>query len=130
MSKIHCRIITPRGVYKEFYTSIVNVDTVDGRRGILPNHMPLVTVLKIGKLSTEEESGRQEYAVAGGVLYFRDNLAEILTDAIENKDEIDYERAEQARQRAQRRLESNDLNVDLKRAQIALQKALNRINMR
>ncbi len=92
--------------------------------------MPLVTVLKIGKMSTEEESGRQEYAVAGGVLYFRDNLAEILTDAIENKDEIDYERAEQARQRAQRRIESNDVNVDLKRAQIALQKAINRINMR
>lgn len=130
MSSIHCRIITPRGVYKEMDTPILNLDTVDGQRGILPEHMPLVTVLKIGKMSTVENDVREEYAVAGGVVYFRDNQAEILTDAIENKNEIDMERAENARKRAEHRINSGNPNYDLKRAEVALQKALNRLSFR
>ncbi len=130
MSSIHCRIITPRGVYKEMDTPILNLDTVDGQRGILPEHMPLVTVLKIGKMSTVENDVREEYAIAGGVVYFRDNQAEILTDAIENKNEIDMERAENARKRAEQRINSGNPNFDLKRAEVALQKALNRLSFR
>ncbi len=130
MSMIHCRIVTPHGVYKEMETPIINIETNDGQRGILPNHMPLVTMLKIGRMETEEQGTRQEYAVAGGLFYFRDNTAEILTDAIENKNEIDYERAEQAKERAEKRIASNDPNYDLQRAQIALQKAINRMNVK
>lgn len=129
MSEIHCRIVTPEGLYKELDTSIINIETEDGQRGILPEHMPLVTMLKIGKMSTIENGTRQEYAVAGGMFYFRDNKAEILTDAIENKADIDAERAEQARQRAEARLADANPNTDLQRAQIALQKAMNRLNL-
>ena len=130
MSMIHCRIVTPHGVYKEMETPIINIETDEGQRGILPNHMPLVTMLKIGKMETEEKGKRQEYAVAGGLFYFRENLAEILTDAIENKDEIDVERAARAKERAERRLKSDDPNFDLQRARIALQKAINRMNVK
>ncbi len=130
MTLIHCRIVTPHGVYKEMETPIINIETDEGQRGILPNHMPLVTMLKIGKMETEEKGKRQEYAVAGGLFYFRENLAEILTDAIENKDEIDAERAARAKERAERRLKSNDPNFDLQRARIALQKAINRMNVK
>lgn len=126
---IHCRIVTPKGVYKEMDASIINIVTTDGERGILPNHMPLVTMLKIGKMTTEEPTGREEYAVAGGLFYFRDNLAEILTDAVESKDEIDVDRAESARQRAEKRLASNNPNLDIQRARIALEKALNRLSV-
>ena len=127
---IHCRIVTPHGVYKEMETPIINIETDEGQRGILPNHMPLVTMLKIGKMETEEKGKRQEYAVAGGLFYFRENLAEILTDAIENKDEIDAERAARAKERAERRLKSDNPNFDLQRARIALQKAINRMNVK
>lgn len=126
---IHCRIVTPKGVYKEMDASIINIVTTDGERGILPNHMPLVTMLKIGKMTAEESTGRQEYAVAGGLFYFRDNLAEILTDAVESKEEIDIERAESARQRAEKRLAANNPNLDIQRARIALEKALNRLSV-
>ncbi len=126
---IHCRIVTPKGVYKEMDASIINIVTTDGERGILPNHMPLVTMLKIGKMTAEETTGRQEYAVAGGLFYFRDNLAEILTDAVESKEEIDIERAESARQRAEKRLAANNPNLDIQRARIALEKALNRLSV-
>lgn len=126
---IHCRIVTPKGVYKEMDASIINIVTTDGERGILPNHMPLVTMLKIGKMTAEETTGRQEYAVAGGLFYFRDNLAEILTDAVESKEEIDVERAESAKQRAEKRLAANNPNLDIQRARIALEKALNRLSV-
>ena len=131
MSMIHCRIVTPHGVYKEVDTSILNIETQDGQRGILPEHMPIVTMLRIGKMTTVESGKRMEYAVTGGLFYFRDNKAEIMVDdAIENKDEIDVERAIAAKIRAEQRLQSNDKNVDQVRAEIALKKALNRLNVK
>ena len=130
MSMIHCRIVTPHGVYKELDTSILNIETQDGQRGILPEHMPIVTMLRIGKMTTVESSKRMEYAVTGGLFYFRDNKAEIMVDAIENKDEIDVERAIAAKIRAEQRLQSNDKNIDQVRAEIALKKALNRLNVK
>ena len=130
MSMIHCRIVTPHGVYKELDTSILNIETQDGQRGILPEHMPIVTMLRIGKMTTVESDKRMEYAVTGGLFYFRDNSAEIMVDAIENKDEIDVERAIAAKIRAEQRLQSNDKNVDQVRAEIALKKALNRLNVK
>jgi len=127
---IHCRIVTPQGVYKEMNTPILNVETNDGQQGILPNHMPLVTMLKIGRMSTTEDGQRVEYAIAGGLLYFTPNQAQILTDAIESKEEIDAQRAESAKQRAMQHLHSGDPNEDLKRATVALEKALNRLNVK
>lgn len=127
---IHCRIITPEGIYKEMEADIINIDTTEGQQGILPNHLPLVTMLKIGKISTDENGTRQEYAAAGGLFYFRDNKAEILTDAIENKEEIDVKRAEDAKKRAEERISSNNPNIDLQRAQIALEKAMNRLSVK
>ena len=129
MSTIQVRIITPSGIYKEFETPYLNFQSTDGDRGILPNHMPLVTSLKIGKMTCEEEGKRQTYAVAGGLLYFRENLAEILTDAIERSDEIDTVRAKAAQSRAEQRLQSGRENLDVKRAQLALARALNRITV-
>ena len=97
---IHCEIVTPRGLYKEFDTTILNVVTIDGQRGILPNHTPLVTMLQVDKLTSVEQGVRVEYAVAGGLLYYENNVAKILCDSIEAKDEIDEARAIAARDRA------------------------------
>src|SRR3712207_2455340 len=104
MSLIHCRFVTPEGLYKEFDTEILNIETVDGQEGILPEHMPVVAMLKVGKMSTIEQAQRNYYALSGGMLYFHRNMAEILTDAIENRDEIDLTRAQSAYERAQKRI--------------------------
>ena len=85
---INVRIVTPNGLYKETTASIVNVVSLDGERGILPNHMPIVVSLKISKMELAEEK-REVYAIAGGMLYFKDNECTILTPAIENKEDID-----------------------------------------
>lgn len=122
------RIVTPRGLYREFNTSILNVVSTEGQLGILRNHMPLVAILLISMLSTVEEDGRHRYAISGGTLYFKDNVATIMTDAVERSDEIDIERAQRAKQRAEERIKVVAEEQDLMRAQIALQRALNRIN--
>ncbi len=129
MSTIHVRIMTPHGLYKELDTDILNLVTTDGERGILPEHMPLVTMLKISKLSTIENGQRVEYSVSGGLVYYRDNKAEILTDAIEEKSEIDADRAQAAKERAEQRLASKDDNLDMIRAEAALERALNRLRV-
>jgi len=121
------QVITPLGDNKTMETSILNVRTTTGDMGILSNHMPIVAMLQISMMSTIEEDGRHRYAVAGGVLYFADNVATILTDAIERSDEIDIERARRAKERAERALK--DPNSDIRKAEVSLKRALNRIDV-
>ena len=124
---INVRIVTPNGLYKETTASIVNVVSLDGERGILPNHMPIVVSLKISIMELAEVK-REVYAIAGGMLYFKDNECTILTPAIENKEDIDLRRAEEAKERAEKRI--HDPNMDQKRAEVALRKAMNRISVK
>lgn len=126
---IHVKIVTPRGHYKELDASLINIVSTAGQLGILSNHMPLVTMLKISEMSLVTESGREYFAVSGGLFYFEDNKATILCDAIESKDEIDIERAVKAKERAEKRLALKDENISLRRAEVALQRAINRIEV-
>lgn len=124
---IEVRMVTPNGLYKKTTAKIISAISEDGQRGILPSHMPLVMTLKISRLEMEEEK-REVYAVAGGMLYFKDDRCTILSPAIENKTEIDLDRANDSKKRAMERLENK--NGDLKRAELSLKRALNRINVK
>lgn len=125
-----CRIVTPYGLYREVECSILNVRTTDGERGILANHMPLVTMLEISHMNLVSNNERQEFAIGGGMLYFDENRATLLVSSIESKDEIDIKRALDAKERAEGHLNKNDPNNDLKRAELALKKAINRISLK
>ncbi len=122
-------ILTPKGVYFEGDVSICNVKTQDGELGILANHIPLVTMLEIGAMNFIDESGRRTFALSGGMLYVATDETTILTEAIEESDEIDVLRATQAKERAKARLEAKQDETDLVRAQTALQKAITRIQV-
>ena len=124
---IEVRMVTPNGLYKKTTAKIISAISEDGQRGILPSHMPLVMTLKISRLEMEEEK-REVYAVAGGMLYFKDDKCTILSPAIENKTDIDLDRANDSKKRAMERLENK--NGDLKRAELSLKRALNRIDVK
>jgi len=124
------KVITPQAKVRVMNTSILNLVTPSGEMGLLSHHMPIITMVKISKLSTIEEDGRHEYAVSGGVLFYKDNEATLLADAFESEEEIDLDRALKAKERAEARLTSEDPNIDMKRAKIALTKALNRISVK
>lgn len=125
------RIITPSGLYLETDNVIeVNARSVEGEFGILSDHMPMVAMLEISKLELVFKDERQEYAVSGGMLQFKENLVTILTDSVEGVEEIDLARAEAAKIRAEKRLHNEQSNVNMRRAEIALRKAINRINVK
>ena len=127
---IKLKIITPLGLYKEGEVEAVHVTTVDGETTILSNHMPIVAMLKTCKCTLSEHKEQKDYALAGGLLQFADNEMRILTDAVEGRGEdIDTARANAARERAEARLKKQDSRTNIKRAEVALAKAINRIHV-
>lgn len=126
---IEVSILTPNGLYKKTSASIINVVSEDGQRGILPRHMPIVVALIPSQMSMEESDGREIYAVSGGTLYMHDDQCTILTPAIENVRDIDKNRAEEAKKRAQERIQAKAEDLDMARAQASLARALNRIKV-
>ena len=126
---IHIKIITPQGLYKESDVEAVHLRSVEGEMTILPHHTPLVAMLETCKLRLMNDGVYKDYALAGGMLHFQDDQANILTDASEGQEEIDIERAHRSKERAEQRLAKKDSSTNIKRAQVALAKAINRINV-
>ena len=127
---IDVKIITPTGLYKECQVTQINARSIEGEFGLLSNHIPMVVMLAVSRLTLIDANGSKDYAISGGMLHFANNVCRILTDTIEGEEEIDLERARKAMERAKKRLESKESDVNMRRAEIALQKAINRINVK
>jgi len=130
MSNYTLKIIHPKGVYYEGQVEICNVVTTDGRFGILGNMLPFAGVLEIAEMNFIEKGERKYYFVSGGFIYVKKDEVTIITDAIESKEEIDLARAQAAKERAQKRLQSKADNIDLLRAELALKRAITRIRVK
>lgn len=126
---IKTKFVTPNGLYKEVDSETISCLSSDGWRCVLQNHMPLVLMLEISRLETVENKKKEYYAIGGGMLYFNNNEATVLVNSIERKDEIDKDRALNAKKRAEERINSKDENIDMIRASIALKRALNRLEL-
>ena len=127
---IDLKIITPTGLYKTAQVIQINARSVEGEFGLLSNHIPMVVVLAVSRLTLMDANGKKDYAISGGMLHFANNVCRILTDTIEGEEEIDLERAKKAMERAKKRLESKESDINMRRAEIALKKAINRINVK
>jgi len=99
----------------------------EGELGVLPDHAALITALKIGLLRIEQEGKKFNIAVSGGFLEVRDSKATVLATAAERAEDIDADRAEAAKQRAEQRLASKTPDLDVLRAELALKRAINRL---
>nr|WP_205516939.1 F0F1 ATP synthase subunit epsilon [Paenibacillus sp. SYP-B3998] len=124
-------IVTPeRKVYAE-QANMISAKGIEGELGILPNHIPLVTPLKIGSITVKKMGSKDEIiAVNGGFMEVRKDKVVILAESAELPGQIDVDRAKAAKERAEKRLaETKQENVDFKRAELALQRALNRIDV-
>ncbi|KPV55539.1 ATP synthase F1 subunit epsilon [Paenibacillus sp. A3] len=131
MSTFLLEIVTPeRKVYAEQANMIV-VKGVEGELGILPNHIPLVTPLRIAPITVKKRGSKDEViAVNGGFMEVRKDKVVILAESAELPEQIDIERAQKAKERAQSRLsQAKQDHIDFKRAELALHRALNRIDV-
>jgi F-type H+-transporting ATPase subunit epsilon len=131
MKEIFVEIITPsKSAYKGQVKSITLPGTL-GNFQVLFNHAPLLSSLEIGKITIEDATGQHiEYATSGGTVDVKDNKVLLLADSVELVNEIDVERAKKAYERAKERLANRSKgDVDIMRAELALQRAINRMKM-
>lgn len=120
-------VTAERVVYSEEGVDRLIVPGVEGELGVLTLHAPLLTMIKPGLMRIVKGEEEVEMAITGGFIEVRDNRITILADAAERAEEIDVERAEEARRRAKRLIEERGAEVDLARAQAELAQALARI---
>lgn len=122
------QIVTPEGtVLKDVKTDAVIIPASEGSMGILHNHAPMVTALKVGVLRYKQGGTYKRVALAGGFMELSNNLITVLADTAETGETIDVLRAQEARKRAETRLRDRAHNIDRARAEVALQRAMVRL---
>jgi len=125
---IRCEIVSQDRVVFQGDVDICVIPGAEGVMGILPNHAPLLTVLKFGVITVRTRSDEEHFTVAGGVVEVQPDQITILADAAENVEEIDIQRAEAARKRAEEMLsKAVPQETD---AYLSLQAALRRSTLR
>ncbi|MBY0097403.1 F0F1 ATP synthase subunit epsilon [Mesobacillus maritimus] len=130
MKTMKVNVVTPDGPVYESDVEMVSTKAQTGELGILPGHIPMVAPLEIGAVRMKHDGKTELVAVSGGFLEVRPDTVTILAQTAETSDEIDVERAIRAKERAEQRLrERQQENVDFRRAELALQRAINRISI-
>ena len=121
------KIITHERIVFDGEADEIVIQTKSGQMGILKDHVPITTGLDIGVTKAGQNGKYKYFATIGGVFQFKNNEAVILTDICEDSCDIDVERANAAKARAEARLADNAAQIDTQRAQAALARALARL---
>ena len=129
MSELNLEIITPE---KPIFKDQIEAVTIPGTLGsfqILKGHAPIISSFEIGIIKVKKASAESYYTTAGGTVEVKQNNVLVLADSIEKVEDIDQDRAEQAKKRAEERLRKKyEEDIDEARAKAALNRALNRLN--
>lgn len=130
MSTMKLNIVTPDGPAFEGDVEMVSVKAKSGELGVLPGHVPTVAPLEINVVRIKKQGGSTEkVAVNGGFIEIRKDQVNILAPSAEPAEDIDVERARASKERAEKRLQQGKQDdVDHKRAEFALKRAINRLD--
>ena len=126
---IHLEIVTAERVVLSDDVDQINAPTKDGRVGILPRHMPLLTILDVGEMTIIKDGTTTPFAVSGGFMEVLPNRVTILADTVERADEIDEARAEAARRRAEEQIAQRQSDQQMILAEAELRRALIRLKV-
>ena len=129
MKTVKVSIVTPDGPVHESDVEMVSAKAQSGELGILPGHIPMVAPLQIGAVRLKSGNDTKLVAVSGGFLEVRPDQVTILAQAAETAENIDVARAKEAKERAERRLGNKQDDIDFRRAELALRRAVNRIEV-
>ena len=103
--------------------------SVEGYFEVLKNHLPFLSVLKIGKIIITQGDKKIHFSVSGGFAEVYKNRVIVLAETAETVDEIDVERAQKSKERALRRIVDKSPSNDIERAKASLLRALNRLSI-
>ncbi|MBQ9926865.1 MAG: ATP synthase F1 subunit epsilon [Lachnospiraceae bacterium] len=124
------KIITPdRVFYEDDAVTMVEFNTTEGEIGIYKKHVPTTVIIKPGILTITKDDEIKEAALHAGFAEILEDKVTILAEIVEWPEEIDEARAEAAKRRAEERIGSHAADMDVTRAEIALQRALTRIEI-
>ena len=127
MAEFKLEVVSPEGSVLSEQVEFAILPAIDGEVGILANHSPLISALKVGVIRYTKDGKIHKIATSGGFLEVAENRAVVLADTAERGEMIDLERAIEAKERASQRLNTRSSEFDLRRAEMALQRALVRI---
>lgn len=122
------RVVSPEGNVLKEEAEFVVLPGQTGEIGILPNHAPLITAMDAGVIRYTVNGSTHKISISGGFVEVADNKVTILADTAETEERIDLQRAIAAKERAEKRLSQKTPDVDMTRAELALHRAVARIN--
>lgn len=125
------KITTPDGKKFEENVEMANFTLSDGDIGIMKGHLPLVGVIEISIMNYKKGNTFYPIAISGGILQVSPDKINVLADAFETKDELNFQRALKAKQKAEDDIKNalNDSSIDVLKAELALKRALNRMKL-
>ena len=129
-SRLHLEIVTPDKILLSEDVDSFEATGTDGEFQILAGHTPFLTGLRIGHVFYTVSHQKKYISISGGFCEVKENRAVIIAHTAENASEIDKTRAEEAKKRAETRLDGKDIqNIDQERAKLAMLRALNRLGV-
>ncbi len=123
-------IISPERVFYEGEAHFLELATSEGEIGVYKDHIPMTNVLMPGVVKIYEVDGVKEAAVMSGFVVILKDRIKVMAEVAEWPDEIDVNRADEARIRAERRLKESGSGVDMARAEAALKRSLVRLSFK
>ena len=123
------QIISPDRIFYEGDVEMVETTTTEGDMGIYPEHIPLTAIVSPGVLTIHEPEGVKEAALHDGFIEIQKRKVVILAESCEWPEEIDVNRAEEAKTRAERRLKGPDEETNALRAEAALLRSIVRLSL-
>ena len=129
-NKFALKVMCPDRTFFEGEADMVEMNTTEGYIGVYPGHIPIATVLAPGILVIHNDGELKRAALHSGFARISPDNIMILAEVAEWPDEIDLNRDEEARVRAERRLSGTESGIDIKRAEAALKRSLTRISIK
>ena len=126
---LHVEVVTAERELYNGEANLVSAPGSEGRLGILPRHAALLTMLAPGELRIELNGAEEPLFVSGGFLEVSNDSVTVLADTAEHAEEIDEARAEEARRRAEERLQNVQSETERVELQAALERAISRIRV-
>lgn len=120
-------IITPDRVFWKGQASMIELTTTEGQVGIYKRHIPMTMIISPGLMKIHLEGETKEAAVHSGFIEILPDRIMVMAEVAEWPEEIDLNRAKEAQARAERRIQAHDPNINTSRAELALKRAMARI---
>lgn len=129
MGTLQLEVVTPDKTVVSAQVEMAVCPGVEGEFGVLPQHVSLLSALKVGALRYRVDGKDQYVFISGGFADVNDNVLSVLAESAEQAADIDAARAQAARERAEKRLAEKNEEIDQRRAEAALQRALFRLEV-